>query len=284
MGKAKHNKTEKRLQKIVDQHKEESPLKLLTSAKIFVRIEELCRKYLDVNRYDTPSKELVSQLTFTFRQEAIARFGHDTLETFALAKLVQKGPSLGFIDKPPRVDSITWINNYPSKNSRLSSDQQEAAEKIRDVWEAFGKFLWVTGRSYGGGGGGSRSSATSPLDVMGDDLWKHHQTIFTPWCNIASKTSVNRRMAGGGLTIAAITFKILVEDFYPEAIDKGFGLVKGTALKALKAGLSAYFSPERLVDWGKPPPQPQGSPLAGDPGSAAIPTPAKGKAPASGAD
>lgn len=257
MSKNKQDKTEKRLQKIIDSGTDFLPM--LTSPRIFTFIEHLCRKHLEENKYDEPSKSFIAGFAFSMRQEAMAKLGHDSLETLMIAKLLMTGPTAGFIDKAPRLDSITWINRYPAKHARLSAEQEEAAEFIKSIWDGFGKFLWISGRSFGGGGG-SRSSAAQPIDVMSEELWQHHQTIYSPWHKVASRIAVDRRTAGGDLTIAAITFKILIEDYYPEQVDGAYGLMAGKALKALKFGLDGYWNPLLLAI---PVPEPRGGARAG---------------------
>ena len=90
------------------------------------------------------------------------------------------------------------------------------------------------------------------MDIMGEDLYKHHKEIYKPWYEVASKVLLPRRAAGSTISIAALTFKILVEDCYPEQLDEQWALVKGSGLRGFKAGLSAYFDPIQLWAFDKP--------------------------------
>lgn len=258
----------------------ESHLQLLMPAQIWTYVETLCRLYLVSQANDKISRDLISQMALACRMETMARFGHDSLETFALAKmLANQGPR--FTPPAPRPDAISHINKYPHKPHRLDMDQEAAAHDIVQIWTAFGKFLEISGRGFEGGGG-ARSRAKGPVDVMGQDLWDHHREVYTPWYKIASKIPVARRTAGLALTIAGITFKILVEDLYPEQIDNQFCLVKGTALKALKAGLSAYQDPVQLAAWGRRADPAPGTPQDGQTRSGAPNPPPSPQKPASG--
>lgn len=241
----------------------EAELHLLLPAQIWPYVETLCRLLLSADNKE--SRDLVAQLALTCRQEALRKFGHDTLETFALARMLREGTSR-WQPKQPVKDSITHINSYPHKPHRFTSQQEDAAHQIREVWEAFGKFLDIAGRGIGGGGS-ARGQALSPVDVMGDSMWEHHRDVFKPWLNKAARTVVERRTSAGmHLTIAAVVFKVLKEDIYPEDLDTQFALIKGTTLKALKAGLDAYYAPAKLDLWGKPPPKAPNAGLQGGQG------------------
>ncbi|HKX36995.1 MAG TPA: hypothetical protein VJM79_10085 [Rhizorhapis sp.] len=265
MAKQKKPSAEERLIKLTEPSRlMEAQMQLLMPAQIWAYVEQLVRDYLIMHANDKVSRDLVSQMALACRMETMARFGHDSLETFALAKMLRTdGPR--FRQPAPRPDAITHINNYPHKPHRLEMDQENAANDIIRVWTAFGKFLEVSSRSIGGGGS-ARSQALGPVDVMGQDLWDHHRQTYTPWYQIASKIPVARRTAGLSLTVAGVVFKILIEDLYPEQLDSQFALIKGTALRALKAGLTAYADPALLANWGKPKIPPAGAPLGGKPG------------------
>lgn len=240
----------------------EAELQLISPPKIFDQIEQLCRRYLDSNKWDTPSRELVSKLSFVYRQEAFTRFGHDSVETFALAKLLKIGAPTGFQPPAPRPDALTFIQMKPNSNSRLDAFQESAAGHIIAVWMAFGRFLRMSSRGMEGGGG--RGQVLHPLDVMGEELWEHYKAIYKPWQALAEKVPIDRKRAGGAVTICAIVLSILIEDVYPHELDGRFALIKGTALAALKAALSGYSgAPDdvvALLRFGKPPPDGQNKP------------------------
>lgn len=276
MAKAPKLSAEEKLNKALDGLAPfEAELSLLLPAQVWNFVEALCRLHLQADA-TKQGRELVAQLALTMRQEALRRFGHDTLETFALARMLREGTAR-WQPKEPRLDAISHINNAKHPPHRLTSDQQEAAEDIREVWTAFGKFLEIAGRDIGGGSS-SRATALGPVDVMGEGLWEHHRDVFKPWQFKASRTVVLRRTSTSNhLTIAAVVYKVLVEDIYPAELDLHFALVGGTALKALKAGLDAYRNPDRLDGWGKPPAAPQTGGLQAQTGAGGGKTPAKGQ-------
>lgn len=218
----------------------EAELQIILPPKVFDLVHQLARRYLQICEHDQPSRELIALLALMMRQEAFARFGHDTLETVAIGKLlVRSAPPA----RKGRLDALTHISRYRSPRMRLDADQEAAAKHIQTIWQAFGKFLFIAQRGMGGGGG-QRSRALAPMDVMDEDIYQHYREYYVPWYNLAAKTKVKRQDEGNSsVTLAGIVFKILVEDVYPESIDAAFALIKGTALKALKAGLSAYFNP-----------------------------------------
>ena len=257
---AKRQKTDNRV--ISDAQKEhrmfeplEAELQLLLPPKLFSPMLEICKLFLTQQRNDQPSRDLIGRLAFTFRQECLARFGHDSLETFALAKLLDetRRPP-GFTPPPPKLDAISHIQEYGNRLARLDASQEDAVNHIKSIWEAFSKFRDIAGGGFGSGGGG-RSQILSPMDVMGEDIYKHHRTIYKPWYEVASRIPVARRSMGGNVTVAAITFRIIIEDVYPEDLDQSYALVKGSALKVFKLGLDAYFDPPRLWALLKPAPE-----------------------------
>lgn len=248
--KAKKPSAEERLIKEAQYNKEmEATLSVLMPPKVWLFVETLCRLHMQASNDSPEARDLVAQFALACRQEGLARFGHDSLESFALVKLLRAGPRWN--PKPPRLDAITYINNQVNRGLRLSMHQEEAANHIVEVWQAYGKFLEITGRGLGGGGG-ARSRAQGPVDVMGEELWAHHRDIYTPWYRVATLVPVARRHAGPALTMAALVFKILVEDIYPEEADRNYALLGGTALKALKVALDSYSNPLLLANWGKP--------------------------------
>lgn len=254
-------KAEQKLLKVVHKYAAlEAELQLIIPPKIFNTLSALCRDFLEHNKYDDPSRDFVSRLAFVFRQEAYMRFGHECLETFALAKLLKQAEAK-YTPKLPRLDSVSWIRAYRNRNSRLDSDQEDAAEHIKRVWVAFGRFQGIAGSGLsGGGGGGSRGRAMQPIDVMDQELWDHHRLVYTPWYNTAKMVQVDRRRGKGRISLAAIVLKILVGDMFPEEMDQSYALVRGTSLRALKAALSAYNSPEALAAYRGPEDKPVAPP------------------------
>ena len=223
-------------------------LQLITSPALFNFIEAICKGYLEADRNSNISRNLIAKFAFAFRHEAFLKFGHDTLETFALAKLLRATEPEQ--KRAGRLDAVSYINSQKQKSLRFSAEEVTAAEYIIEVWKAFGKFRMIGGRGIDGGGGG-KSQILQPLDVMGEKIWKHHKEIYSPWYEVAKKITIARLRGQGAISMAAIIFKVLIEDYYPDGLDEAFGLCRGDTLKAVKAGLSCYWSPEKLKDWDK---------------------------------
>lgn len=243
--------TEKKLHKVTSKFAAlEAELQLIVPPKVFDALTQLCRLYLAAAGDSDAARDYIAKLAFIFRQEAYQRFGHESLETFALAKLMRQTESK-WTPKLPRLDSISWIRAYRNKDARLDSSQEEAAECIKRVWTAFGRFMGIAGRGFEGGGG-SRGRVLSPLDVMDQSQWEDYNKIYIPWYERAKITQVDRRRGNSHISLAAIVFKILVDDLYPEELDSSYCLVRGSSLKALKAALSCYWSPEALATFGAP--------------------------------
>lgn len=215
---------------------------VLFTGKTSGLILELCRHHLNDNKNSQASRSLLAALGFSLRIEAMMKFGHDSVESFAIAKLL--GTVQGFQPKPPRPDALSYIQNAKRKEARLNIDQRAAADQIALVWDAFGKFLNMGARSLEGGGG-NRTRALAPMDVMDQETYDEvYKKYFVPWYEVVKKITVARRIAGPLLTVAAVTFKVIVEDKYPDDIDRAFGLTKGMALRALKFGLRHYWNPD----------------------------------------
>lgn len=248
---AKLSPEERLMQATEGELQTEATMQLLMPPKVFAGLAELVRVLLQGGRH--MDRNLVAQLALQMRTDSRLRFGHDSVETFALVKLMGEDRQR-WSPKLPRVDAVTHIQHSPHLPHRLNTEQEDAADSIIEVWAAYGKFLEMSGRGIGGGGG-NRSSALNPVDVMGQPTWDHHRDVYSPWHFAASRTIVERRTSNGEhLTLASVVFKILVEDTYPHELDKAFALVGGTALKALKWGLTHYHNPAKVAEWGKKPP------------------------------
>lgn len=252
--KQRFQKAEQKLLKVLHQSAAlEAELQLMLPPKIFEALKLLAEQRLKADRYGQESRDQIARLSLALRQESYMRFGHDTLETFAFGKLLLKQSEF-WKPPPPRLDSISHIRLYKRKDDRLSADQEECAHHITSIWAAFGRFLSIGVR--GMEGGGSRGRVIQPIEVMGEELWTHHKTIYVPWYNAAKMVGVHqdrRRHSPAKISLAAIVFKILQDDFFPEEIDNSYALPAGTALRCLKAALDGYYSPERLQAFGKPP-------------------------------
>lgn len=262
----------------------ESEIPLIMPPAIFDQVLKLSKKLLQVSP-DQITRDQVAKLALTFRQEAFGRHGHDTPETFAFADMLFTTTSGGFKPKPPRPDSLTHIANYRRRESRLDAFQEDAADWIIKVWQAYGRGLMIAGRGFEGGGS-RRSQVVQPVEVMGEDIWEHYQARYKPWYRAITGVLVDRRKAGSKLTVASLVFRILVEDVYPEELDGHFALLKGTCLKVLKLALSAYSGDAgdlaKLEALRNPPPEPKSGGQDGRSGVGGYPNAQNGRTAASG--
>jgi hypothetical protein len=254
MGKKNKASPEERAAKLL---KDAEPLHkdfpFLTSPALFDFIQVIVKAYLDAMRYDQSSRDLIARFSLAYRQEAFIKFGHDTIETFALARLIRQANQTP-AERKGQLDGLSYINGYKRKGDRLSGEQTTAAEYIISIWRGFSVGLGMKGSKLDGSGGGS-GKAVQPLDVMNEELKKHHHEIYSPWYEIAKGITVARLRGQGNVSMAAIIYQVLIGDFYPEKLDAAFGLPMGTSLSAVKAGLGAYWSPEKLIGYGKRLPQ-----------------------------
>jgi hypothetical protein len=92
-----------------------------------------------------------------------------------------------------------------------------------------------------------KASALQPVDLMSDETWKTWQRLYIPWHNGAKnrKTWSNHH---GGVPNTEIVFRIIVEEFFPEELDGGFGLEPGDAKNTLKRELSLFYTSSGLAD------------------------------------
>jgi hypothetical protein len=242
---------DQRLIQALEKDKETAPIgPMVTSAKIFLPFYTICKHYLESQGRTESIRHFVAEMALAFRAEARSRFGHDTIETLLLSKLLKEDREGARVGRP---DALTYIQSNKRVHLRLDAEQQTAAEQIIQVWKAFGKGLMIGGRDLNRVGGSGR--VLHPLDVMDQDLWEHYKETYQPWQEVTKKIPVSRREAGSSLTLASITFSILVDDVYPENVDKGYMLTKGTALRGLKKALTHYWEPWKLL---KQPDQPSG--------------------------
>lgn len=236
-AKAERTPDDKRLLKALE--KEEAPTgPLVTSPLLFGFIKELVESHLARNQYSQSAREHVARFGFAFRQEALKRFKHDTIETFQLAELLKEKTAA---KTQIRVDALSHI----ARTSGLETDQQEAADYIREVWQAFGKGLSGAGRDLSRVGGSG--VILHPLDTMDEDLWKHYKEIYSPWYSHVLRLFIPHGKSGTGITIGSLVFRILVEDIYPEQLDATYGFKKGTAAVLCKRALRYYWDPIKLV-------------------------------------
>jgi hypothetical protein len=214
---------------------------LVTSDKIFRPFYDIVKFYLDKHGYSEVAKTVVADMAFAFKAEAMSRFGHETVEAHLLGYLLRpkiNGTNVG------RLDALSHIQRHPRRNMRLDAEQESAADNIKNVWQAFGKGLMIGGRDLSRVGGSGR--VLHPCDTMDDELWKHYKEYYQPWHDATNRVPIVRREAGSSVSVASLVFSILVNDVYPDNVDKGYMLTKGTALRVLKKALTNYWTPDKI--------------------------------------
>jgi len=212
---------------------------MVTSAKIFPLLLGICRDFLSHHLFSESSRGRVAELGFNIRQEALRRFKHETVEAVLLAELTRTKPPER--ERAGRLDAISHIN---AGSNGFTVHEQEAAEEIQNIWRAFSRGLSGGGQSFSQSGG-SRQNLL-PADTMGQGLWDSHRKVYTPWYNAVKVIGIARNKTGEPVSLFQIVFAILVQDFFPETLDKHYELRPGRALRVLKLALAHYHSPERL--------------------------------------
>jgi hypothetical protein len=253
-GKKPEQTIEQKLLRKLEKEKQPPLGPMLTSPGIFPHLIGIVKQYLTHNQFSEPSRHFIAGMAFEFRKEALKRFGHDTLETFELAKLLKIE-----VFKPivPTKDVLTHImKDYPP-TMRLDVYQQTAAEKIQGVWYHFGRASGL----FGGGRNLMRSNGSGKVlhavESMSQDDFKHYREVYSPWYTEATKIQIDN-----SISVALIIFKVLIEDIYPENLDRMLGFKKGRCHQVLRKALSHYLSPGTMRRAILAPPKAKQSPKA----------------------
>lgn len=214
---------------------------MITTRKIFEPFIAVVRGYLKLNQYSEMARNLVATMAFHFRQEAMKRFKHDTVETIELAKEIRVPQD---IERVGRLDAVSHIMAHAGEK-RFTIEQQSAAEDIQKVWLAFSKGLGGSSGDLSRAGGSGR--VLSPLDNMDENLWRHYNDIYLPFYREAVKIIVAKQSAGTPITMIGVILRVLIEDVYPEFLDRQYEMEPGSCLQIICRGLSNYHSPRRLI-------------------------------------
>lgn len=176
-------------------------------------------------------------------------FGHLPIESRMLHELLQRtvlnpdGPKKLDHRKPP-------IKELEDKQI-LDPGQLNAAHKIAGIWDAFGRFLQVSGRSYQKGG--KRARIMQPLDVMDQETWELWKDVYVPWYDRAQKRHVTAPATPGSrkMSHAALVLNVVLGDHHPDILDRACLWEDGMALNALRAELDRFndqgHTPQRKI-------------------------------------
>lgn len=212
--------------------------------RVFRKLESLCSIALQYGDNHPNVRDAIAALTIEMRKVSGEHLGHDGVDVSAISQLLRRtDPKKPLVHQAPAPlrDPVDILE----RDKKLDAVQVNAASCIREVWKAFGRCLTVSGRGYDrdGGGGIRRASALQPLDVMGEDTWDMYQRVFIPWYNRAKDAKVGCKVTGN-VTKLQITFRVVVDEYFPEQVDKFMTLDEGTTLKVVQGQLARFFSPE----------------------------------------
>lgn len=218
----------------------------IVDPRVFRKLESLCSIAIKFGDNHPQVREAIASLNIEMRKVSGEHYGHDSIDVTTLTQLLKRtdpNKPIQHQQPAPMRDPIDVLE----LNRVLDSNQVNAADSIRTVWQAFGRCLTVSGRGYDRGGGSMRrATALQPLDVMGDDTWALYKETFVPWYTRAKEQKVGCKVTGN-VTKLQIVFRVVIDEYFPEAVDKFLFLEDGTSLKVLRGQLSRFFNPEPFV-------------------------------------
>ena len=217
----------------------------LFDPKVFRAAERCLALSLSTNNSEA-NRNTINQLIVEIANVARDKYGHESVESLALRQLLKRtaprDENYNPHAHPPEPDIIEYLQDQ----KRLTPTEYSAAMVIRSVWRAFGRYLTISGKGFDRTGGGKGASALGPVDVMGQETWEQWRDLYTPWYETAKARSTNR-IKTGWVYNTELVFKIVVEGYRPEDLDKGFGMTSGAAYGALKAELGRFFDPHGIT-------------------------------------
>jgi len=219
--------------------KDDTPLDLsdisVMDPRLFVAIEALARIALDYGGNHAAVRSAVGRVVGELRKMAESKRGHDTVEAIALAKLLERRDGLAVSSE---ASSLVSTNLYLLR--RLSGDQHAAANFIRDIWNAFSRFLTMKAKTMDDSGGARASKPLGPFEVMSQDTYDNWREFYVPWFTEAHQRWVSNRNGSHQYRHTALVMYVVVEDRHPMTVDRGLRLVAGTTLRTIRAELNAF--------------------------------------------
>jgi len=211
-----------------------------TDPRVFKKLEALCAIAIAASKNDPVVRAAIASLNIEMRTVAGERIGHDGIDNTVLSQLLKRtdpNKPMGHVPPAPMRDPIDVLE----LNGVLEPVHVSAARGMRDIWQAFGRCLTVSGRGYERSGGGvKRASALQPLDVMGEETWEFYKEVFTPWYNTVKNLTISKKTTGN-VKAFDIIFRIVIDEYFPDAVDSFMQLESGTALRVMKTHLGRFF-------------------------------------------
>lgn len=231
---SKKTKAKKKEQRVVVVEAPAAPMVL--PPRLYKPLEDVCRAALDYGGNAAGVRDPVRKLAFAMRAIAEEEVGHLTTDITMLESLLKR--------TDPRQAELPLGKTRPKdpvevlfKQRHLNSDQRAAALFVRDVWNAWGRYLVVSGHGFDGEGGGTRR-LRDPFEAMGQDLWDRWKTIYKPWYELVKREYAPRK-SGGMVPVSKLVLSIIIEPVFPGALDDLERLERGTCLRVLKEQLTA---------------------------------------------
>ena len=212
--------------------------------KLFHAIEVLCRDALQYGGNATGIRNTIITLVSTMRQQAWADFGHDTVDVSSISSLLQRtDPAREHSQRPLRAAEKDPIQELV-RQAHLNGDQERAADIIRHIWRAWGRYLSVAARTFEKRSNSARERALDPFWVMGEDDFLLWIEVYRPWYEVIKKELYQTRI-GGTVSAARIVIHAVTIPMFPGRIDVVERLETGTSLRVLKSGLLALAERNR---------------------------------------
>lgn len=198
--------------------------------KIFRPLEILCRTALSYGANHPAVRQSIQEVMNAIRGVSTERYHHQSpAEVMRLQQILQIAADTRS-ENPPRTQPVQKdpIEELRLKPYRLPPEQIAAAQYIREVRHAFGRFLTVNSRSLEKVGGSRR--AMNPVMVMKPAFVDKYQKVYVPWYEKLSTKKLPREKIGVVPAISVV-FQVILEGSMPNKdLDKSFGLGRGSCL------------------------------------------------------
>lgn len=212
-------------------------MRFVIPPSVFRPIEVLCRDALNYGANAAGIRSSVGYLLNVVRREAHARYGHDTADVMAISSLLTRtDPARADRVLPDRRPDQEPIQEL-FRQAHINEDQLRAADMVRRVETAWGRFLAVGARSYEGKSQKTRERALDPVWIMGDDVFREWREVYNPWYRAAASRKVGAN-GRGMVTAARIVIHVVMVPMFPGQIDATERLERGTSLRVLKDELA----------------------------------------------
>ena len=205
--------------------------------RIFRAIEKVAVQAIQQSGNDKTVRDALAALSLEIKMQSMARFGFYTADSEVLSNILRRTDPDRKVEQQTRAERDV----FEHLKEILDMDAYASALLLRDVWDAFGRFLNIASRSGFEGGGARRTKVMQPLDVMSDDTWETYKDFFKPWITAASRRHTPR-LRNGTILNSEVVHRILVEETFPAVCDQLLGLAPGAALKTLRYELKMVSS------------------------------------------